>query len=97
MAGVRVRRRADSFGLLRRMVIEVDGTVAARLRPGQEETVAVGAGRHEVRARMDWTSSATVEVHVGDGDEVLLETSLPARAMIDMVVRPRSAIVLGRV
>lgn len=80
MADLRVRRGADSFGVLRRMLIEVDGTVVARLRPNQEQTVTVGAGRHVLRARMDWTRSEPVEVHIGDDDEALFETSLPLRA-----------------
>jgi hypothetical protein len=57
VATIRVRRDADSAGYFRRMVIEVDGTVVACLRPDHEETVSLSAGRHVVRARMDWTFS----------------------------------------
>ena len=96
MATVRVRRDADSAGYFRRIVIEVDGAVVARLRPGHEETVRVAAGRHVVRARMDWTSSAPVEVQVEEHDEIGLTTSFPWTALVDMVGRPRSALVLRR-
>jgi hypothetical protein len=96
VATIRVRRDADSAGYFRRMAIEVDGTVVACLRPDHEETVSLSAGRHVVRARMDWTFSPPVEVQLAESDEVELVTSFPWSALVSMIIRPRSALVLRR-
>ena len=96
VATIRVRRGTDSAGLFRRMVIEVDGAVVARLRPKGEEIIELAAGRHVVRARMDWTSSAPVEVQLEEGDQVELLTSLPWTALSDMILSPNSALILRR-
>lgn len=97
MATLRVRRKADSAGVFRRMLIEVDGEVVARLLPNEQQAIQVGPGRHVVRARMDWTASPPVEVHVDGHDTVHLETSLPWTALFAMVTRPRSALLLHRI
>lgn len=97
MAELRIYRRADYFGFFRRMLIEVDGKVSARLRPDQEQTVTVTAGRHVLQARMDWTTSKPIELDVGDDDNAEFETALPMRALLDMIIRPGSAVVLRRV
>ena len=94
MAELRVRRGPDTAGVLRRILIEVDGTVSAGLRPDEEQIVTVAAGRHVLRARMDWIASEAVAVGVGADDVVELETALPWRAILDMVTRPKSALVL---
>ena len=94
VAELRVRRGPDTAGVLRRILIEVDGTVSAGLRPDEEQIVTVAAGRHVLRARMDWIASEAVAVGVGADDVVELETALPWRAILDMVTRPKSALVL---
>jgi len=96
VAELRVRRERDSAGFLRRILIELDGADWCGLRPGEEQTVAVPAGRHVLRARMDWITSKALVVEV-DADEVIeLETSMPWRAAVDMFFKPRSALTLGR-
>lgn len=96
MAELRVRRDRDSAGFLRRILIKLDGVDWCGLRPGEEQTVVVAAGRHVLQARMDWITSKPLVVEV-DADEVIeIGTSMPWRAAVDMFFKPRSALTLGR-
>ncbi len=97
MSELRLRRGADSAGVLRRMAVEVDGTVAARLRPQEETVVAVAPGRHVIRARMDWTRSAPMTVELQQGEVITVECKLGWRAFLGMVTRPGSALDLRQV
>jgi hypothetical protein len=58
--------------LLRSYVIEVDGQRQGRLRLGRELRITMPAGRHRVRARIDWSGSDVTEVDVTAGAEVRL-------------------------
>ena len=97
MSELRLRRGADSAGVLRRMAVEVDGTVAARLRPRGETVVTVAPGNHVIRARMDWTRSAPMTLKIQPGEVITVECQLGWRAFIGMITRPRSALDLRRV
>ena len=44
--------------------LEVDGVEAGRIRRGEQLELPVLAGRHGVRAAIDWTGSPVVEVEV---------------------------------
>ncbi len=48
-----VKRPHDAEGILRRLIVEVDGQVVARLRQGEQEEVPVEPGERTVQARMD--------------------------------------------
>lgn len=52
--------------------ILVDGSVKGSVRCGRELALALPPGRHLVRARLDWTGSETVPVHLGPGATVRL-------------------------
>jgi len=52
--------------------IVVDGAVKGSVRCGRELKVAIRPGAHTVRARLDWTGSENVRVHVGPGGTVRL-------------------------
>ena len=62
MTELTIKRLADSAGVWRRIKVEVDGELVARLRPKQSSSVFLSPGRHEVRAKMDWCSSPTVSI-----------------------------------
>jgi hypothetical protein len=47
--------------------IEIDGELRGRLWRGQSMDVPVPAGRHVVRAAIDWTGSEDLDVDVGVG------------------------------
>jgi len=77
--------------------MEVDGAVAARLRPEEETVVSVVPGEHVVRARMDWTKSAPMTVEVREGEVVTVQAKVDWRVVWDMFLRPHSALDLRRV
>src|SRR5690349_4823723 len=52
--------------------ILVDGAVKGTVRCGRELSVALPPGRHVVRARLSWTGSDDVPIHVGPGQTVRL-------------------------
>jgi hypothetical protein len=51
---------------LRRYCIEVDGTSAGTIGPGEELTLPIATGTHVVQARIDWSGSPRVSVVVND-------------------------------
>ena len=81
MPMITVRRALDAGGVLRRMKIEVDGQIVARLKRGAAQSVDVAPGRHVVRAHLDWQSSAPVEVHLAGTETVALEAAITERSM----------------
>ncbi|MBF5028515.1 hypothetical protein IRY44_02070 [Micromonospora sp. ANENR4] len=81
MPRIIVRRALDTGGLLRRIAIEIDGKVVARLNRGAVQSVDVTPGRHVVRAHLDWQSSAPVDLHLADTETIALETALAERSM----------------
>ena len=97
MGSIAIQRAQDSAGLLRRMVVELDGVVVARLRPGASCTVSVPDGQHTLRARMDWTRSAPLELEIGGEGAVKIEVALGWRALVDMYRRPSSALEIRRI
>jgi hypothetical protein len=56
--------------LLRSFRLDVDGEPRGTVRRGQVLELEVPAGRHAVRARIDWTGSPTLEVDVEPGASV---------------------------
>ncbi|KWV30272.1 hypothetical protein AWV63_23935 [Micromonospora rifamycinica] len=67
-----VRRGHDLGGLLRRIQIEFDGVVVARLKQGESTMLQVSPGPHAFRARLDWLTSAPLELHVEEEAQVTL-------------------------
>ncbi len=62
----RLRDRARTYKL------ELDGVVRDTITPGEEITVEVEPGRHQARARIDWTGSPAVDLDVESGGDVRL-------------------------
>jgi hypothetical protein len=65
--------------------LEVDGEERGRVKAGDRLELPVEPGSHEVRARIDWTSSPAVEVTVADGQEVRLECEPQDNALVALV------------
>jgi hypothetical protein len=87
-----VKRPFDAGGILRRLIVEVDGQVVARLRQGEQEAIPVEPGERMVQARMDWCTSAPLHVTLTGDERRTVVAALPLRALRDMVVRPRRAL-----
>ena len=51
---------------IRRYRIEVDGSRAGTIGPGEELVIPIATGAHTVQARIDWTGSPRVSVEVTD-------------------------------
>ena len=96
MARLRVERPYDGGGILRRLVVEVDGERVAVLKQQRSVELELPAGRHTVVGRMDWASSATLEVDLAEGDDLRLEAALPLASMWDTLMRPRRALSIRR-
>lgn len=62
VAVIEVRRAKDVAGRFRRVTILLDGARVAGLRPGENASVTVPAGIHNLQARMDWVKSPTIAV-----------------------------------
>jgi hypothetical protein len=52
--------------------IIVDGEEKGRVTAGQELALALTPGTHRIRARIDWTGSPEISVHLGPGATVKL-------------------------
>jgi hypothetical protein len=53
---------------LRAYKVHVDGNVAATLGRGEEARVTVSGGRHRIRATLDWGSSPSLDLELGEND-----------------------------
>ncbi len=67
------RPRKDRRDLLRTYWLEVDGTRVARIHRGQQIEIPIAAGRHVVRATIDWSGSQPLDVDLAEGDTVRLK------------------------
>jgi hypothetical protein len=53
--------------------IVVDGQEKGKISAGEELSLALTPGTHRVRARIDWTGSPEIPVHLGSGATVTLK------------------------
>ena len=65
-----VRPGVTGIDRARAYEILIDGKPKGTVRSGRELSVALQPGRHTVRARLDWTGSEIVPVHLGPGATV---------------------------
>ena len=73
MATIHVHRPAGGWtDRLRAYELVVDGQEAARIKRGESKALEVAAGQHEIVAKLDWTSSDTLGLELGDDDVVHL-------------------------
>ncbi len=59
-----IKRPHDAGGILRKMIVEIDGQVAARLSQGEHEKVLVEPGVRRVQARVGWCTSPPLDLPV---------------------------------
>ncbi|HAF68937.1 MAG TPA: hypothetical protein DCL16_07425 [Acidimicrobiaceae bacterium] len=54
--------------------VKIDGQVAGRIKDSKQETFEISPGTHQIRVRLMWLQSPSVQVHLEEGDEVRLRT-----------------------
>ena len=54
--------------------VKIDGQVVGRIKDGKQETFEVSPGTHQVRVRLMWLQSPSVEVRLEEGAGVTLRT-----------------------
>ncbi len=87
MATLTIQRARDSAAIFRRMSVQVDGEVVARLRRGEKQVHKLDAGEHVVQAKMDWTASEPLRVDFVPDDDVSVEVAIPLNALARPVCR----------
>jgi len=70
MAKIIIEREFGRMGMMRGIVIEVDGKLCAKVRLNARVERPIAPGVRSVQARMDWVKSVPIEVAVKDGDVV---------------------------
>ena len=88
---VLTRPRAGIAGL-RRVRVDIDGRVVARLWQGKSERLSVDPGHHVVRAGTDWCRSVPIEVNLGAGEAAFIECLVPWSFIWKMIVMPGRSI-----
>ncbi len=91
-----MHRPHDGGGILRRLVVQVDGRDVARLKQGESADITLSPGQHTVVGRMDWTSTPPLDIGFADDERVRVEVALPFSALWNMVRRPRTALTIQR-
>ncbi len=66
---LQVRRGRDDAGMMRQIIVRLDGEVVARLSQGEQATLSVLPGERVLRASMDWCTSLEVTLSVEPGGE----------------------------
>ncbi|MEV6306601.1 hypothetical protein AB0M02_44895 [Actinoplanes sp. NPDC051861] len=64
MSQLELTRPEDAGATPDRMTFEVDGWPVARLQPGESTSIQVAPGPHLLQIRLDWLSSAPMEINV---------------------------------
>jgi hypothetical protein len=86
-----------AVAILRRYRIHIDGVRAGAVRRGQSVSFTVPPGPHSVAARIDWSGSREVIVHVPPGGHIKLDVEpagdsfaglFSADKMLTLTVRP---------
>jgi hypothetical protein len=96
VASLHVQRPHDGGGILRRLIVQVDGREVARLKQGESADVPVSPGKHTVMGSMDWTSSPALEIDLAEDEQARVEVALPISALWNMIRRPRTALAIRR-
>ncbi len=96
MPWIDLRRDQDVGGIARRMEFWVDGQRVARLRRGATARIEVAVGTRVVQARMDWLSSAPLELSMSTGTSRTVTGALTAHSITftGTFLRPGTALEL---
>lgn len=84
-ARITVERAKDYVGVFRAYLLVIDGTNAGRVKRGKSLTVDVEPGHHELHLSLDWTCSPSVNLVLGEGEEVLVRCQARGNAVTTIV------------
>ncbi|WP_405111404.1 hypothetical protein OG559_01495 [Micromonospora sp. NBC_01405] len=100
MSTIVLSRGIDAIGAGRKFRIYINDELVAKLGRSDRISLEVGAGKHVLRARLDWLRSAPLSVRI-EADEVInVEVSAGGRAVsfvgtflksesaLDLIVKP---------
>lgn len=90
-------RGDDSAGVVRKIVVTVDGSPVARLSTGATVEVPISPGSHDIAASMDRTTSPSLQIDVRADERVALRASLPWSGLWKMITSPRATLTLERI
>jgi hypothetical protein len=94
---LRFTRKAEGFGLVRRLKVQVDKVTVARLWIRGRFDLQVLPGVHVVRSQMDRLRSPELQVTVGDAPEVVvIEVAAAPVGIWAALVRPRRCLPVKR-
>lgn len=88
------RPDTDTFGMFRRIMVDLDGRRAAGLRPGDHAAIEVGPGRHELVARMDWFRSEPLVLDLAPDRWLRVEVSAPFLRGLKGFLRPSEGLAI---
>lgn len=89
---IHVRRGRGDSGMMREIVVDVDGKESARLAQGAEVRIDVTPGHHVVQARMDWCTSAPLTMVIAAGQPAVVEVALPFNSAWRAFTAPKRAL-----
>jgi hypothetical protein len=96
VVNLHVQRPYNGGGILRRLIVQVDGREVARLKQGESADIPLPPGKHTVIGRMDWTSSPAFDIDLAEEEEARVEVALPLSALWKMARRPLTALSIRR-
>ena len=68
MATIRIKRRSEFVNLGRYYKLIIDGCLAGEIGDGVTKEFPTTAGRHTVRAKMDWFSSQDISIDISSDE-----------------------------
>ncbi len=68
MAKLVLKRSSEFMNAARKIGVYIDGSKVGTIKNGGTEVYDVAAGKHTIRAKMDWCGSRDIEFSVGEGE-----------------------------
>lgn len=96
MGTLLLQRQRQRVAILRRVRVEVDGVVVARLRRGESVEIPLTVGPHSISAHLDAQHSPTLAVEIRENKVDLVEVALPPLSLRRLVTHGLAPIELTR-
>lgn len=69
---IQIRRERGFYGVLRKLIIKVDGNEILRIKSGETRPVKLPTGARELTMHMDWVSTAPFDLTQVAANDVLV-------------------------
>ena len=73
MPKIIINRISEYENRARKIKIEIDGTLVAKIKNGETCELEVSAGKHHIQAKIDWCTSNLLELETDKDSEIHLE------------------------